>query len=205
MRDFCGKSARSAKPLHSPHLPSGDRGQKAQQCDHAPIWGSVPEARDQRGRNLIFLDGRYELGARPPPEGRRRERLAPPILPALQRAAVDGDGAAQPQQPALGKAEPHDGGNHHDRRAIHLAPQEAQRRRRCPRAAAIDRAAETEAPAVLGAESTPKRQWQATRLAGVFARVQRTPARASRRAMIVGKVAVEGEQQLVKAGIGQQG
>src|SRR5262249_39211722 len=131
--------------------------------------------------------------AAPPAGGGRGARAGPPPPPARWGAAIDGDGPTQPSQPGLGDAVPHDGSQYHNRSGIDLAAQEAQRRRGCPRAAAIDRAAEAEALVVLRSQAT-ETQWEVTRLAGVFGRVQGAATRASQCALTIGKIAVESEQ-----------
>jgi signal transduction histidine kinase len=77
---------------------------------------------------------------------------------------------------------------------------EAQRRRRRPRPAAIDRAAEAEAPVVL----TPEAAGPATRLAPIVSRMNNAVASlAPGTPSGVGEVAITGEQQLVECGVGQ--
>ena len=99
------------------------------------------------------------------------------------------------------RAVPHDRDEHHDGGEIDLAAEEPQRRRRRPRAAAIDGAAEAEAPIVLRAQLAEP----AARLAPVARGMQRR-----RRTARIPRLArprqdrVEGEQQMVECGVGQQ-
>ena len=99
-------------------------------------------------------------------------------------------------------AVPHDRDQHHDRGEIDLAAEEAQRRRRRPRAAAVHRTAEAEALVMLLAQSAGP----ATRLAPVAGGMQHAAAqRASCASCRIGKIPIEGEQQVVEFGVGQQG
>jgi hypothetical protein len=96
---------------------------------------------------------------------------------------------------------PHDRDEHDDRGEVDLGAEEAQRRWRRPRPAAIDSTAEAEAPIMLG----PKLDRPATRLARIGGRMQRA---AAQRALLgsgrVGEIAVAGEQKIVERGVGQQ-
>ena len=85
-------------------------------------------------------------------------------------------------------------------RDIDLGAEEAQRRRRRPRPAAVDRAAEAEAPVVL----TPEAAGPATRLAPIVSRMNNAAASlAPGPPSGVGEVVITGEQQLVECGVGQ--
>ena len=127
--------------------------------------------------------------------------LAPPRPPALDGAAVDADGLRKTLHPRCRHAVPHDRDQHHDRGEIDLAAEKAQRRRRRPRSAAVDGTAEAEAPVVLG----PEPAGPAPRLARIAGGMQRATAkRASLGSRRVGEIGIEGEQQLMECGVGQQ-
>ena len=74
--------------------------------------------------------------------------LTPPVPPA--RSYVGADRSPQVPQPRPGDAVAHDRHHHHDGCRIDIAPEKAQRGRRCSRAAAVDGTTEAEAKAVLG-------------------------------------------------------
>ena len=91
---------------------------------------------------------------------------------------------------------------HDDGSEIDLAAEEPDRRRRCPRTATVDGATEAEPLVVLRAKSYET----ATRFARVTRRMQN--ARASYttvRLRGISHIPIEGKQQLVESGIGQQG
>jgi hypothetical protein len=97
---------------------------------------------------------------------------------------------------------PQDRDQHDDGCDIDPAAEEPHRRRRLPRPAALDRAAEAEAQVVLGAETTGP----AARLAWVSGRMQPAAAQlASLGPAGVGNILVTGEQKIVESDIGQQG
>ena len=74
--------------------------------------------------------------------------------------------------------------------------------RRLPRPATIDRATEAEAPVVLRLQTTGPATW----LAVVVGHMQRpTAGYAAFGAAVICKITIDGEQQLVESGIGQQG
>ena len=83
-----------AKPSSSVPAASGDGSDEAQQRDEA-IGGVTGEAFEQRGRQTVVIDRRHERGASDLPERRRREAVAPPYPPALDRAAIDADDVGQ--------------------------------------------------------------------------------------------------------------
>ena len=96
---------------------------------------------------------------------------------------------------------PQDRDQHHDRGEIDLAAEKAQRGRRRPRPAAVDGTAEAEAAVVL----RPEPAGPAARLARIAGGMQRATAkRASPGARRVGEIGIEGEQQLMECGVGQQ-
>ncbi len=100
-----------------------------------------------------------------------------------------------------GRAVPHDRNQHDNGSEIDLWAEEPQRRRRRPRSAAIDGAAEAEPPIVLGAELAAP----TARLALVARRMQHAAAQpASPGPRDLGEIGVEGEQQMMECGIGQQ-
>ena len=143
---------------------------------------------------------RHERGASDLPEWCRREAVTPPCAPALDGAAIDADHVGQLPHARRRCAVPQDRDQHHDRGNVDLGAEEAQRRRRRPRPAAIDRAAEAEAPVVL----TPEAAGPATRLAPIVSRMNNAVASlAPGTPSGVGEVAITGEQQLVKCGVGQ--
>src|SRR5208337_2664958 len=166
----CWRRASSAdreKPLASAPVASGDRGEEAQQRNE-PLAAAAVKALDQRDRQAIVIDGRHECGPADLPERARREGVAPPLSPALDRPAVDADQLGQLSHPRGGRAFPHDRDQHDDRGEIDLAPEKPQRRRRCAGAATVAGAAEAEAPIMLLAE--PGRT--ATGLAAILGRMQ---------------------------------
>ena len=164
------------------------------------------ESLEQRGRQLVVLDGRHELGAGNLPEWRGRERVSPPSAPARECATVDADDFRQSLHPGVSHAVLHDRHQHHDGRQIKPAAEKAHRRRRLACAASIDGAAEAEATVVIGTEATDDGLRAATRLAREACGMQRTAAvLAAPSPAGIGKIAIDGEQQLVKSGIGQQG
>ena len=84
---------------------------------------------------------------------------------------------------------------------IDLAAEKAQRWRRRPRPATVDRTAEAEASVVLGSEPAGP----APRLARIAGGMQRATAKpASPGACHVGEIAIAGEQQLMECGVGQK-
>ena len=91
---------------------------------------------------------------------------------------------------------------HDDGGEIDLAAEEPDRRRRCPRAATVDGAAKTEALVVL----RPETAGPSARLAPKASRMQNAGAyRATHNSRGISNVPIEGEQQLMESGIGQQG
>ena len=80
-------------PSCSP-VASGDRGEEAQQRNE-PLAVAAAKALDQRDRQAIVIDGRHECGPADLPERARREGVAPPFSPALDRPAVDADQLGQ--------------------------------------------------------------------------------------------------------------
>ena len=147
-----------------------------------------------------YVERRHEAGARHPPERGRRERVAPPPAPACDRAPVDGHDPAQALKPRVADAVLQNGDQHDDGRDIHPAPEEAQRRRRRPRTAAVDGAAKAEALVVLRPETT--------RPPAGFAGVARhVPAPATGAALgpaSLRQITVDGEQEVMESGVGQQ-
>src|SRR5579864_6858931 len=136
-------------PLSSVHAASGNRPDEAQQRDEA-IGVVTGEAFEKRCRQMLTIDRRHERGTRNLPERRYRKALTPPPPPTLDGAAVDADGLREAVDPRCRHAVAQDRDQHHDRGEIDLAAEEAQRWRRRPRPAAVDRTAEAEAPIVLG-------------------------------------------------------
>src|SRR5271167_2565885 len=125
----------------------------------------------------------------------------PPCAPPLDGAAIDADHLGQLPHAQRRCAVPQDRDQYHDRGNVDLGAEEAQRRRRRPRPAAIDRAAEAEAPVVL----TPEAAGPATRLAPIVSRMNNAVASlASGTPSGIGEVAITGEQQLVECSVGQQ-
>ena len=200
----CWRRASSAdreKPLASAPVASGDRGEEAQQRKE-PLAAAPVKALDQRDRQAIVIDGRQECGPADLPERARREDLAPPRSPALDRPAVDADQLGQLSHPRGGRALPQDRDQHNCRGEIDLAPEEPQRRRRCACAATVAGAAEAEAPIMLLAE--PGRT--ATGLAAILGGMQNAAAqRASSSPRRNRDVLVKDEKQLMECGVGQQG
>ena len=91
---------------------------------------------------------------------------------------------------------------HDDGGDIDPAAKEAKRRRRLSAPATIDRTAEAEALVVLGAKTATPAAW----LAWISGRVQATAALfATFGATVIGEIAINGEQEVVESGIGQQG
>src|SRR5262252_339814 len=185
-------SAGVARPSSSLYCgASCDGTEEAQQRDQR-LGAITGEALDQRHRKSIVIDRWHELGTRDPPERRRRERVAPPVAPACDRAAVDAGDIRKPRQTGVGRAVLQDGDQHDDRRDIDAAAEKAQRRWRLPAPAAVDGAAEAEALVVLGAELATA----APGLALELGRMQHTVAMpASPGACGVGEIGVEGEEQ----------
>ncbi len=190
-------------------MASSDWADETEQRDQLHHTGGVPARRavigkafEQRSRQTIPIDRRHERGACDLPERARCEAVAPPCPPALDRPAID---ASQPGQlPYAGgsRALPHDRYEHHHRGEIDFAAEKPQRRRRRPLAAAVHGAAEAETPIVLLAQLAET----AAGLAAVARGMQCTVAQcASRASCGLGKIPVDGEQQLVESGAGQQG
>ena len=91
---------------------------------------------------------------------------------------------------------------HDDGSEIDFAAEEPDRRRRCPRTTTVDGATEAEPLVVLRAKSYET----ATRFAPVAGRMQNAGAsRATVGSHGISHVPIEGKQQLVESGIGQQG
>src|SRR5208282_6091155 len=144
----CWRRASSAdreKPSASAPVASGDRGEEAQQRNE-PLAAAAIKALDQRDRQAIVIDGRHEYSPADLPERARREGIAPPLSPALDRPAVDADQLGQLSHPRGGRAFPHDRDQHDYRGEIDLAPEKPERRRRSACAATVAGAAEAEAP-----------------------------------------------------------
>src|SRR5271157_5547520 len=200
----CWRRASSAdreKPLASAPVASGDRGEEAQQRKE-PLAAAAVKALDQRDRQAIMIDGRHEGGPADLPERARREGVAPPLSPALDRPAVDADQLGQLSHPRGGRAFPHDRDQHDYRGEIDLAPEKPERRRRSACAATVAGAAEAEAPIMLLAE--PGRT--ATRLAAILGRMQNAAAqRASFLPRRNRDVLIKDEKQLMECGVCQQG
>lgn len=199
---MCWRRASSAdlgKPLWSLHPTSGERPDETQQRDET-IGVVTGEAFDERGRQPGRIDRRHERGASDLPEWCRGEALTPPCAPALDGAAIDADHLGQLPQARRRCAVPQDRDQHHDRGNVDLTAQEAQRRRRRPRPAAVERAAEAQAPVVLA----PEAAGPATRLAPIMSAMNNAAASlAPSTPSGVGEVAITGEQQLVECGVGQ--
>src|SRR5271155_930351 len=164
-------SADLERPLSSVHAASSDGAHEAQQRDQ-PIGVVTGEALEERGRQPARIDRRHERGASDLPEWCRGEAVTPPCAPPLDGAAIDADHLGQLPHAQRRCAVPQDRDQHHDRGNIDLGAEEAQRRRRRPRPAAIDRAAEAEAPVVL----TPEPAGPATRLAPIVGRMKNARA-----------------------------
>ena len=178
-------------PVMGPH--------EAQQRDE-PIGVVTREALDGGGRQLARIDRRHERGASDLPD-RRGEAVTPPCAPPLDGAAIDADHLGQLPHAQRRCAVPQDRDQHHDRGNVDLGAEEAQRRRRRPRPAAIDRAAKAEAPVVLA----PEAAGSATRLAPIVSRMNNAAASLAPGTQSgIGEVAITGEQQLVECGVGQQ-
>ena len=201
-------SAGGGRPSTSVHAASRDRAEKAQQRDQSigivmleACLRHDGEAFEQRCRQPAVLDRRHERGAHRYLKRHRGERVAPPAAPALDGAAVDANGLAEPFQPRVRDALLQDGDQHDDRGDENATAEEADRCRRLSRAASIDRAAEAETQVVLGAEAAQP----ALRLASETSRVQTAAAvPASAGASRVGEIAIDGEQEIVESGIGQE-
>src|SRR5271157_522019 len=200
----CWRRASSAdreKPSASAPVASGDRGEETQQRKE-PLAAVAVEALDQRDRQAIGIDGRHECGPADLPERGRREDVAPPRSPALDRPAVDADQRGQLSHPRGGRALPHDRDQNDCRGEIDLAPEEPQRRRRCACAATVASTAKAEAPIMLLAE--PGRT--ATGLAAILGGMQNAAAqRASSPPRRNRDVLIKDEKQLMECGVGQQG
>ena len=182
------------------HATPGDGPNEAQQRDET-IGGIAGEAFEERCRHPLVVDWRHERGASHPPERRCREAVAPPRPPALDGAAVDADGLREAFQPSCRHAVPQGRDQHDDRGEIDLAAEKAQRWRRRPRPATVDRTAEAEASVVLGSEPAGP----APRLARIAGGMQRATAKpASPGACHLGEIAIAGEQQLMECGVGQK-
>jgi hypothetical protein len=149
----------------------------------------------------VLIDRRHQRGARALPERGRGEALTPPPAPALDGAAVDANHLGQFPHAPRRRAVQQDRNQHHDRGDVDLGAEEAQRRRRRSRPAAIDGTAEAEALVVLA----PKAAGPATRLAPIVSAMNNAAASlAPSTPCGVGEVAITGEQQLVECGVGQQ-
>ena len=193
-------SADAPQPSSSLHAGASRNGAEESQQSNEWFGANTSKAIEKRRRQADAIDRRHELGVCDPPERRGREHVAPPSAPTLHSAAVDADDLCEPLHPGVGHAVPQDCDQHDDRRNIDAAAEEAQRRRRLPRPAAVNGTAEAEALIVLGAQPTGP----AARLARVSRRMQ--PAAAQRAALGlagVGKIAIDGEQQIVESGIGR--
>ena len=200
-RNSFSSICRASRSAASAPVASGDRGEEAQQRKE-PLAAVAAKALDQRDRQAIVIDGRHECGPADLPERARREDVAPPRSPALDRPAVDADQRGQLSHPRGGRALPHDRDQHDCRGEIDLAPEEPQRRRRCACAATVAGAAEAEAPIMLLAE--PGRT--ATRLAAILGGMQNAAAqRASSPPRRNRDVLIKDEKQLMECGVGQQG
>ena len=170
--------ARNERPLRigqsryaSVHAASSDGFQEAQQRDQ-PIGIVTGEALDERGRQPARIDRRHERGASDLPEWCRGEALTPPCAPALDGAAIDADQLVKFPHAPRRRAVPQDRDQHHDRGNVDLGAEEAQRRRRRSRPAAVDRAAEAEALVVLA----PEAAGPATRLAPIVSTMNNAAA-----------------------------
>jgi len=137
-------SADMERPLSSVHAAPSDGAHEAQQRDE-PIGVVTREALDERGRQPARIDRRHERGASDLPEWCRGKAVTPPCAPPLDGAAIDADHLGQLPHAQRRCTVPQDRDQHHDRGNVDLGAEEAQRRRRRPRPAAIDRAAEAEA------------------------------------------------------------
>ena len=134
---------------------------------------------------------------------RRRAQYRVPAIGRLCPAmmAIDADHLGQLPHAQRRCAVPQDRDQHHDRSNVDLGAEEAQRRRRRPRPAAIDRTAEAEAPVVL----TPEAAGPATRLAPIGRGMNNAATPCAARAPCgVGEVAIIGQQQLVECGVAQR-
>ena len=162
----------------------------------------IGEALKQRGWQLIMSNRRHESGAGDLPERARCEAVAPPRSPPRDRPAVDACGFAQALQAELGYPVVHDRDQHHHGGEVDLAAKEPQRRRCRPCAAAVNGTAKAEAPVVFVTNPAEP----ATGLAPVAGGMQHTVAQcASCASRGISKIPVEGEQQRVESGVGQQG
>lgn len=199
-------SAGGVRPLSNvPFCASGDGPKEAQQRDKrfATVTG---EATEKRGWQLCLIDGRHEPGAGDLPERRGRETLAPPSAPAPDRSTVDADDLREPFHPGIGRAIPQDRNQHDKGRDMDPSAEKAQRRRRLSAPASVDVTTEAEPLVVLGTEATGQRLGASARLARVSGRVQATATcEASVSPAGICKITIDGEQQLVETGIGQQG
>src|SRR6202795_3916583 len=179
-------SADMERPLSSAHAASSDGAHEAQQRDE-PISVVTGEALDERGRQPAQIDRGDERGAGDLREWGRGEAVTPPCAPALDGAAIDTDHLGQLPHPQRRCAVPQDRDQHHDRGNVDLGADEAQRRRRRPRPAAVDRAAEAEAPVVLA----PEAAGPTTRLAPIVSGMNNAAASlAPRTPSGVGEVAI---------------
>ena len=118
-------------------------------------------------------------------------------------STVDADDLREPFHPGIGRAVPQDGDQHDNGRDMDPAAEKAQRRRRLSAPAAVDGTTEAEALVVLGAKATGQRLGTPARLAWVSRRMQTTATRkASFGPAGIGKITIDGEQQLPMIGVG---
>jgi hypothetical protein len=97
---------------------------------------------------------------------------------------------------------PHHRHQHHDGGEIDLAAEKAQRRWRCPAAAAVHRVADAETLVMLRADRASTAARLAPIAGGMYYAAAQRAASITRR---IGKIPMKGKQEVVESGIGQQG
>jgi hypothetical protein len=190
--------------------PSRDRFEEPQQRDQPILAIATGQAGGlkahgkslgQRGGKGAHLDRRHDQGRSRLPEAAGGESGKPPLPPAPHRPALDPEERREPVQlrgRCLALHQAHQ--NDHDGE-IHLAPEEPQRRRGLATAAPVHRTAEAETPVVLLIHNNQPTPRFAHEGCGVHrtAAMRTAPSPGGRR-----KIAIEGEQKVIKPGIAQQ-
>ena len=159
------------------------------------------ESIEECARHPIRRDRTCEATPVLTPQRRGGEVLLPPMSPTRQCAPVDPELDAQLGGTARRDAVGHGRHQHHHDTEVHAPTQKAQGRRGLAASASVAVTTEAEPPLLVGRETggTP------ARLAEIVGLMEPPTAGASRNAGLVGKVEVQGIEQLEKSGIAQQG
>jgi hypothetical protein len=187
-------------PLCSAHsAASGDRPKKAQQCDEL-FSNATREAFKERSWQALLIDRWHERCRGYTPERARRKDAEPPLAPTHNRATAHSHKLREPVQ-SRGRPVSHCRDQDDHAGDIHLAAEEAERRRRLALATIASGTAKAETAIVTLTE--PSRS--ASRFAGVLARMQHTAAAHTCPRSGGGcKITVECEEKLMEFGIRQK-